>query len=34
MKISKLVAPVKDDGSLDLDFMENYIKSLPFSSSV
>lgn len=34
MKISKLVAPVKDDGLLDLDFMENYIKSLPFSSSV
>ena len=34
MKISKLELPIRADGDLDLNIMENYIKSLPFSSKI
>ena len=34
MKNSVLYLPVKSDGSPDWDYMENYIKSLPYSSQI
>ncbi len=34
MKISTIPLPVKADSSPDFDFMENYIKTLPYSSQI
>ena len=34
MEQSDILLPVKLDGSPDFNFMENYIKSMPFSSSI
>lgn len=34
MKISTIPLPVTSDGSPDFDYMENYIKSLPYSSQI
>lgn len=34
MKASKIKLPVKGDGNPDWDFMENYIKTLPYSSAI
>jgi len=34
MNKSIIKLPVKNDGSPDFDFMENYIKSLPYSSQI
>jgi hypothetical protein len=34
MNTSKIKLPVTNDGTPDYKFMENYIKSLPFSSKI
>lgn len=34
MRKSKLKLPIKSDGTPDWEFMENYIKSLPYSSNI
>ena len=34
MKISTIKLPISADKSLDLNLMENYVKTLPFSSSI
>lgn len=34
IKKTKLRLPIKQDGSLNLEFMENYIKSLPYSANI
>lgn len=34
IKKTKLLLPVKQDGTLNWEFMENYIKSLPYSSNI
>lgn len=31
---SNIKLPTRKDGSPDFDFMENYIKSLPYSSQI
>lgn len=32
LKQENILLPIKIDGSIDFDFMENYIKSLPYSN--
>jgi hypothetical protein len=34
MKKTKILLPVDEKGGPDFDFMENYIKSLPFSKHI
>lgn len=34
MKESEIKLPIKKDGTIDFDFMESFVKSLPFSKSI